>query len=151
MAPAVVGIVSLNDFRPAPQYTFAARCYPQSVLASICYAMVPADLATIYDLRPLFGAGVVGKGLTIDVIEDSNLYSVTDWYTFRSTFGLDRFPGSFRQIHPQPPTGPANCVDPGTTMDDSEATLDAEWASAAAPERRSCSPLARVPRRPADT
>jgi subtilase family serine protease len=133
LAPAVAGIVSLNDFRPVPQYTFAAACGGDSVLTDTCYAVVPADLATIYNLRPLHRAGVVGKGLTIDVIEDSNLYSVSDWYTFRSTFGLDKFPGSFRQIHPQPPTGPANCSDPGVGLSDQEATIDAEWASAAAP------------------
>jgi pro-kumamolisin-like protein len=49
LAPAVAGIVSLNDFRPAPQYTFTARCASEAVLAGICYALVPADLATIYD------------------------------------------------------------------------------------------------------
>jgi len=133
LAPAVTGIVSLNDFRPAPQYTFAAACGGDSVLSSTCYAVVPADLATIYNLWPLYKAGIVGRGLTIDVIEDSNLYSVSDWYTFRSTFGLDRFPGSFRQVHPQPWTGPGNCADPGATLADEEATLDAEWSGAAAP------------------
>ncbi|MGH7046466.1 MAG: S53 family peptidase [Stellaceae bacterium] len=133
LAPAVAGVVSLNDFRPAPQYTFAARCAGGAVLASTCYALVPADLATIYDLRPLFRAGVVGRGLTIDVIEDSDLYSVNDWRTFRSRFGLDGYPGSFRQLHPQPPSGGRNCQNPHVTGDDSEATLDAEWASAAAP------------------
>ncbi|HEY3909949.1 MAG TPA: protease pro-enzyme activation domain-containing protein [Stellaceae bacterium] len=133
LAPAIAGIASLNDFRPTPQYTFAAACAGEAVLPSTCYALVPADLATIYDLRPLFRAGVVGKGLTIDVIEDSNLYSVNDWRTFRSTFRLDRFPGSFRQIHPPPARDGSDCQDPGTTGDDSEATLDAEWAGAAAP------------------
>jgi subtilase family serine protease len=133
LAPAVIGIASLNDFRPAPQYTYAANCGFGSVLASTCYAMVPADLATIYDLQPLYRSGITGAGQKIDVMEDSNLYDVTDWYTFRSTFGLDKFPGTFRQVHPQPPTGPANCTDPGVTMGDKEATTDAEWSGAAAP------------------
>jgi subtilase family serine protease len=130
LAPAVIGVASLNDFRPAAQYTFAARCASEAVLAATCYALVPADLATIYDWQPLFRAGVVGRGLTIDVIEDSNLYRAADWHTFRARFGLDKFPGSFSEVHP---TGARNCQNPGTTADDSEATLDAEWASAAAP------------------
>ncbi len=126
LAPAVIGIASLNDFRPAPQYTFAAPCATNSVLAHRCYAVVPADLATIYDLSPLHRSGIVGTGETIVVIEDSNLYATADWSTFRSTFGLAQYPGSLRQIHP-------GCRNPGVTQSDSEATLDAEWASAAAP------------------
>ncbi|HUC08829.1 MAG TPA: protease pro-enzyme activation domain-containing protein [Stellaceae bacterium] len=133
LAPAVTGVASLNDFRPAPQYTFAARCASASVLAGTCYAMVPADLATIYNLQPLHRAGIVGTRLKIDVIENSDLYKVANWYTFRAAFGLDRFPGSFEQIHPEPAAGAGNCQPPGVTTSDTEATLDAEWASAAAP------------------
>jgi subtilase family serine protease len=133
LAPLVAGIVSLNDFQPAPQYTFDERCAKTSVLGGRCYALVPADLATIYDLAPLHQAGVVGTGEKIVVIEASDLYSATDWSTFRATFGLAGFPGSFRQIHPQPPHGANNCADPHVNGAASEATLDAEWSSAAAP------------------
>ena len=54
-------------------------------------AVTPGDLATIYNLNPLFAAGVTGAGQTIAVIEDSDLYSTTDWSTFRSTFGLTKY------------------------------------------------------------
>ena len=124
LAPAVAGIVSLHDFRPSPQYTYAGS-----------YAVVPADLATIYNLTPLFNQGISGQGQTIAVVEDSDLYSPSDWSTFRSVFGLSSFTaGSFTTVHPQPPSGPSNCFPPGVVPNrESEATLDAEWASAAAP------------------
>jgi len=146
LAPAVAGIVSLNDFRPHPMhepranYTFSGSCG----LATACYILVPADLATIYNLNPLFTSGYSGQGQTIVVIEDTDVYSTSDWDTFRSTFGLStNFPaGSFTQVHPNSGN---NCTDPGVNPDgdDGEATLDAEWASAAAPsaaiELASCS------------
>ena len=56
-----------------------------------------------------------------------------DWYAFRRIFGLTkRYPsGTFAQIHP---SGAFACTDPGpTTGANREATLDSEWASAAAP------------------
>jgi subtilase family serine protease len=136
LAPAIVGVVSLNDFMPKPlhrmrpQYTFSSSCG----LSSTCYALVPADLETIYNFNPAFAAGFSGQGQTVVVVEDTDVYSTGDWDTFRSTFGLTAaYPeGSFTQIHP-PSSGTNNCTDPGSNADDGEAILDAEWASAAAP------------------
>ncbi len=132
LAPAIVGIVSLNDFMPRPMnqprsnYTFDSG---QEL------ALVPADLATIYNLNPLFTAGYSGQGQTIVVVEDTDVYNYPgDWDTFRSTFGLNSYTdGSFIQVHPAPGTG-GSCSDPGVvTGNEDEAILDAEWASAAAP------------------
>ena len=97
---------------------------------------MPGDLATIYNLTPLFAAGYTGTGQTIAVVEDTDLYSSTDWTTFRSTFGLSSYTsGSLTTVHPAPASGSNNCADPGVPSggDDGEAILDAEWASAAAP------------------
>jgi len=133
LAPVVAGVVSLHDFmphtmrKPHADYTFSST-------GVATQAVVPADLATIYDLNPLFSAGVTGQGQTIAVIEDSDLYSSTDWNTFRSTFGLSKYTaGSLTTVHPAPTTGTNNCRIPGVNSDDGEAIADAEWASAAAP------------------
>jgi subtilase family serine protease len=69
------------------------------------------------------------------VIEDSNVYSTADWTAFRTEFGLSAYTlGSFTQVQPAPPSGPSNCSNPGVnSVSEGEATLDAEWASAAAP------------------
>ncbi len=138
LAPAIRGIVSLHDFRPHSNFKAkAARQFPRRgyTPGNGYTAVVPADLATIYDLDPLFSDGISGKGQTIVVIEDSNVYSTADWTTFRSTFGLaSAYPsGSFTQQHPAS-SGTNNCANPGVVGgDELEATLDAEWASAAAP------------------
>jgi subtilase family serine protease len=129
LAPAIFGVVSLSDFMPQPMHE------PRSDLTSGGnYYVAPADLATIYNLNPLFEAGVSGQGQTIVLVEDSDVYSPANWSTFRSVLGLSGYSeGSFTQVHPPPPQGPNNCVDPGANGDDGEAILDAEWSSAAAP------------------
>src|SRR6202041_2301740 len=133
LAPAVVGVVSLHDFKPHTMYKPRAD-YTATVGGSTYYLVVPGDLATIYNLNPLFTNGISGQGQTVVVIEDTNVFTTADWTTFRSTFGLSTFTsGSFTQVHPAPPTGTNNCTNPGVNGDDGEAILDAEYASAAAP------------------
>ncbi len=133
-APVVDGVVSMHDFRPHSMRA-AHRDYTYTSGGNTLQAVAPADLATIYDLNPLFASGYTGKGQTIAVIEDSNLYSTSDWYTFRSAFGLSLYSsGSLTVAHPAPASGVNNCGNPGLLSgDDGEAILDAEWASASAP------------------
>jgi uncharacterized repeat protein (TIGR01451 family) len=138
LAPVIVGVVSLNDFKPHALHKMrkpgGSFTFPDP-LGSATYAMVPADLATIYNLNPLFSAGISGQGQTIALIEDTNVFRTSDWTTFRSKFGLSSYSsGSFLTTHPAPLSGPNNCANPGVVApNDAEAILDAEWASAAAP------------------
>jgi subtilase family serine protease len=131
LAPAVAGVVSIHDFRPRkktrPMYTFTFQGQP-------FHAVVPADLATIYDFNPVFAKQITGAGQMIAVVEDTNLYSSRDWTTFRTAFGLSQYTtGTLATIHPPPPSGFTNCGNPGVNQDDDEAILDAEWSTAAAP------------------
>ncbi len=132
LVAAVAGVVSLNDFRPHPM--FVPRT--QYTLGSLWVPVVPGDLATIYNLNPAFAGGYTGKGQTIVVVEDSDLYNgAGDWGAFRGAFGLAKYAnGSLTVVHPAPGTGGAACVDPGVSGADVEAAIDVEWASAAAPD-----------------
>src|SRR6266852_2539588 len=138
LTPVVAGIVSLHDFRPHTMHHLH-KTHTEFTFTDAAgnpnYAVVPADLATIYNLNPLFSAGVSGQGQTIVLIEDTDVFSASDWSTFRSTFGLSGYTSaSFAQVHPAPPSGPNNCGAPGAfAPNDAEAILDAEWASASAP------------------
>jgi len=158
LAGAVVGVASLTDFRPKPSNlgisparivggskavvpngvkrpgatTMAATAQGSNpdLTANASYQLVvPDDLHTIYNFEPVYKSGVTGKGETVVVIEDTDVYSVKDWSVFRETFGLAKYAkGSFTQEHP------GNCTDPGDLVgNDGEAILDAEYASAAAP------------------
>jgi len=134
LVPVVAGVVSLHDFRPRSMRKPHAQ-YTATFEGTTFQLMTPADLATIYDLNAAFNAGYTGQGQTIAVLEDSDLYANSDWNTFRQVLGLSSYrSGSLSTINPAPPSGSSNCSDPGATADDNEATLDAEWSSAAAPD-----------------
>ena len=170
LAHAVAGIVSLNDFklqaanRPLKQAHIDPRSQsfePGYTEGSGFYTVVPADLQTIYNIKPLLGAGISGQGMKIVVVEDSNLYncnstnsagntpgtpcsSTSDWAVFRNTFGLGKYTaGNLSQENPAPQTGTNNCLAPGTgpgepagsgiNLNGVESAIDVEWATAAAP------------------
>ena len=151
LAAVVVGIVSLHDFRPHPMIhnvsavrrngvrggwmrvdTSPAFSFPYQGREQ--YVVGPQDFATIYNVRPLWmqSSHITGRGESIAVVEDSNMLK-SDWITFRAAFGLASFGGTLSQVHPAPPSGANNCSNPGRNGDESEAALDAEWASAVAP------------------
>ncbi len=133
LAATVTGIVALHDFRPHPLHKPHAQ-YTVGDAGYTFHLLVPADLYTIYDLNAAFKAGYTGQGQTIALAEDSDLYDPADWSTFRSVLGLSGYTsGSLVTVNPQLAGGASNCSDPGPSGDDIEATLDVEWASAAAP------------------
>jgi hypothetical protein len=132
LAPIVGGIVSLNDFRPQPQAVHKPQATGDFNKNGNFY-LTPPDLATIYNFNQAFNGGITGKGQTIYLVEDSDIYTnggtVNDWATFRTGFGIPvaNYPGaSLTTIHP-------NCTDPGVNGNETEAIIDAEYASAAAP------------------
>src|SRR5271170_1962175 len=137
---AVVEGPSLHDFFRRPHVTKmkpvsfdhkAGRWNPRfnvPIEGFTFNVVAPYDFATIYNLLPLWKQGVTGKGVTIALVEDSNLANPSDWSTFRKTFGLDGFKnGNFKQVYP-------DCKNPGQNGDEIESALDVEWASAAAPD-----------------
>jgi hypothetical protein len=103
------------------------------------YDVAPNDWYTIYNVSPLFSAGINGAGQTVAVLEETEVVSQSDVTTFRSQFGLPAYPktpnktkGGVNWLY-----GPGNgCSAPAkpTSLDDeTEALLDTEWAGVAAP------------------
>jgi subtilase family serine protease len=131
LKPAVVGITALNDFRAHPNLVKRGDFTIKTLPKGKSYALVPEDLATIYNITPVFAAGTAGQGQSVVVIEDTDVVNPADFNTFRTTFGLSSYAtGSFTQVHPG---GSTTCTDPLINEAESEAILDAEWASASAP------------------
>jgi len=135
LSPVVAGVVSLNDFlpkplmhKPLPNFSFICTGCPDGFDGTQQLDVAPPDFATIYNVGPLYKSGVTGKGQIVAVLEISNIHA-SDVETFRSAFGLSSFSGKFSQIHPGP-----GCVDPGVNGEEGEASLDAEWAGAVAPD-----------------
>jgi subtilase family serine protease len=141
LASALVGVVSLHDFHPKPHLIHKVNpAYTYTNSNGTFHELAAGDIATIYNLTPLFAAGYTGKGQSIMVVEDTYLYSTGDWTVFRKTFGLAR-PYPYGTLSQVSPTGSITCTNPGFQGkssqpgygDDGEAAIDVEWATAAAP------------------
>lgn len=106
---------------PGPQFTVTSN-------GQVFYLVGPYDFATIYNLQPLWNAGLDGAGQTIAITARSNV-NLSDIDTFRRLYGLPP-----KKLNVILPTG----VDPGTGAvtgdygDESETDLDLEWAGAVA-------------------
>jgi subtilase family serine protease len=122
LAEVVGGVVSLHDFRSAPQNT-GARLPVSEFTSGSSYYLAPADFATIYDLNPIYQQGINGSGQAVAIVARSNI-NLSDAMQFRSLFGL---PANNPQII-------INGPDPGiwSTGEETEADLDVEWSGAVA-------------------
>src|SRR5262249_37875696 len=101
LSDAVVGIASLHDFKPHTMYK-SKKEFTFTNANGTFQALVPADLATIYNLNPLFTQGLTGTGQTVVVVENTN-FKAADWTSFRNKFGLQlaKYPNAkLTQVHP---------------------------------------------------
>lgn len=146
LASAVAGIAKLNDFMPHALNVRRPGTQLKNGIGAGGSSPTPngnagggynfigsADLATMYNFNPAFAAGITGKGQTIVVVEDTTQYSQGDWTIFRKIMGLSKtYPfGSMTQVSP---AGTADtCANPGDNGDDTEAAIDVDWATSAAP------------------
>ncbi len=128
LAPVIKGVSRLNNF-----FAKSGARNIQRVTLGPNYGTTPtsthfvgaADLATIYNSKPLLNAGIDGTGITIAVLARSNI-QLGDVAAYRSFFAL--------------PNNVPNVIvvgqDPGVNSDDVEASLDAELAGAIAPRAK---------------
>ena len=85
------------------------------------HALAPGDVATIYDITPLYNAGIDGAGQKLVIVGQSDIH-MTDLQEFRTNFSLAA----------NPPKVVVTGSDPGFTSDEAEADLDLEWSAAVA-------------------
>jgi subtilase family serine protease len=136
LAPVVVGVNTLHNFFPKPmshvvsasaRYAEATSPRPLFTFPAGCsgtncnFVVGPADFATIYNVTPLWDAGIDGTGQTIAIVSDSNI-NIQDVRDFRSIFGLPA----------KDPNIIVNGGNPGLTNDEIEAIIDVEWSGAVA-------------------
>ncbi|MGB9203596.1 MAG: Ig-like domain repeat protein [Terriglobales bacterium] len=135
LTPVVKGFASLNNFPRQSHHTVVAPFngdYPKNALLPLftfpynggtLYGVGPADFATIYNVQPLWNAGIDGTGQTIAIVGETNI-NIQDIRDFRSLFGL---PANDPQIM-------LNGPDPGILTDgeEVESVLDVSWSGAVA-------------------
>ncbi len=113
----VTVIRGLDDFAPSP------AAHPEYNALNGSHELAPDDLATIYDINPLYKSGIDGTGQKIVVIGQSRA-NLTDLQTFRTVFGLPLQIPKLIRVPGYP--------DPGFSASSVEAALDLQWAGAIA-------------------
>ncbi len=124
LAGVVGGVVTLNDFRRAPQFgSEQPPAVRPEYSAGGTHYLFPADFASIYDLNSLYAAGVAGTGTAIAIAGRSNI-NLSDVAGFRAIAGLAA----------NTPSVIVYGTDPGlVASDQTESTLGVEWSGAVAP------------------
>lgn len=142
LGPVLQGVLSLNNFSPTGANTgnqagprvqskspSKGSGTPDVTLANCtgsggsCYGVGPGDFATIYDVGPLYAAGIDGTGQTIAIASSTNIY-LHDTQNFRQIFNLPANDPNVIVMGPDPGVIPA---------DENFADLQVEWAGAIAP------------------
>ncbi len=141
LAPAVIGIDSLNNFgkkaahhlagitarqlagewtKAQPALTYECATNPDTGAAIYCNALGPYDFAAIYNVLPLWTASpaINGTGESIAIVGRSNI-NLEDVSDFQSLFGLPNNPPQVILDGPDPGLVPG---------DETEADLDVEWS-----------------------
>jgi uncharacterized protein (TIGR03437 family) len=120
LSDVVGGFLGLNDF---PTHSNVNVVTPDYTTSGTHY-LAPADFATIYDVAPLYAAGIDGTGQSIAIVGESDVL-LSDIATFRARYGL---PVNAPKLEPYSTT------DPGYNGAELEGNLDLEWAGAIAPK-----------------
>jgi pro-kumamolisin-like protein/Big-like domain-containing protein len=138
LAPVVAGVRTLHSFRKKP----LVQVEPQQIKAKYVsgtppqvtfpgnpplHALAPADFKKIYNATSILSSGIDGTGVSIAVVARSNLLAYgQDVTEFRGLFGICCSNSPIIYVN-----GPDPGVLPGG--EEVEATLDASWAGAVAP------------------
>ena len=121
LEPVIDTISGLDDFEPHPLHQMLEDA-PAFNSAGSSHYLSPDDLATIYNIKSLYNAGIDGTGQKIAVIGRTNI-DLSDVRAFRRRFNLP-------DIDPQIVLFGPN---PGVNANDAiESQLDLQWSGAVA-------------------
>jgi hypothetical protein len=132
LAPVVAGVHTLHDFYMKPLSVLSDERFsiarepgslPQATSKSGAHALAPDDYAVIYNIAPVYQAGINGTGTTIAVVGRSN-FIFQDVVDFQNLLGLPA----------NPPQIVFDGPDPGNLggSEEMEALLDVSWSGAIA-------------------
>lgn len=123
LTSVVQGVVQLHNFPLPHSHQMVGKITPGTTFTNGAHGLGPADFALIYDLGPLYSAGITGTGQSIAIVGRTDI-KVSDVATFRKTFGLPA----------KNPVLVHNGPDPGDLGggEEGEALLDTDWSGAVA-------------------
>ncbi|MBZ5664477.1 MAG: hypothetical protein LAO30_07720 [Acidobacteriia bacterium] len=143
LSGVVVGVRGVSNFHPK-SHASRLKPSPDYTTSSNNIFLAPGDISTVYDVAPLYTAGIDGTGQTLAVIGETDVY-LADLSDFRSGFGLSPISGctvnsnnvitacdtaNFKYVVAAGDTDPGF---PNSIQDDlAEADIDIEWSGAVA-------------------
>ena len=126
LTEVVLSLRGLTDLRPKPvrlrnREAAQSAVGPEQQITGGTHTLAPDDIATIYDIAPLYDRGIDGSGQKIVVVGESKI-NLSDIRQFRSHYHL---PGADPQII-------ECCGGDPVTFEQFESELDVEMVSAVA-------------------
>ncbi len=138
LAPVVAGVATLHNFKAKPLYRISNK-WPKvpgrggrdrpAYNGTDGRELAPGDFATIYNINPLYKAGITGAGVTIGIVGEAPIL-LQDIADFRQAFGLPKNTPQVIVNGTSPDYFQSYVEDFGP---DTEGTLDVSWAGAIAP------------------
>jgi subtilase family serine protease len=131
LAPTVLAIRDIDDFRPKAHVVLSKSgrvrpSFTSGQSGDVYFA--PGDIATVYDIKPLYNASINGTGQTIALVGQSEIQK-SDIEAFESAAGLaTKDPVQVLVPNTGDPT-----INPAGNGDELESDLDIEWSGAIAP------------------
>jgi subtilase family serine protease len=129
IAPTILGIRNLDDFRPKSHAVMNKNARPRPAFTSSESGNVyfaPGDIATVYNIKPVYSSGNNGNGQSIAVVGQSAV-ALSDIENFQNAAGLSVKDPTLVLM---PGTGSSTVYAGG---DEGESDLDLEWSGAIAP------------------
>jgi subtilase family serine protease len=121
LSAVVLGVRGFENFRPRPRARVAVKPNFTSHVSGNHF-VTPGDFATIYNVKPLYDAGLDGTGVRIAVAGQTQI-DLADNDAFRSAAGLS--PGNLQLVPIDSSTG-------FNSGDEVEADLDLQWSGGVA-------------------
>ncbi len=143
LTPLVAGFASLGNITPHPMMVPLEPAVSSSGLGPVVnaspndssggnYYVGAQDFYTIYNENSLLAGGTNGAGITVALLEQSDI-NTADVTSFRTLLNVSPATPAITVLHG---SASVTCTDPGTLKnsgDEGEAVLDTEWAGAVAP------------------
>jgi len=123
LAPVVLAVRNLSDFRPRPMHTASAHpAFTSSTSGAVHFA--PGDIAVAYDINSLYHSGINGAGQSVALMGQSAILT-SDIENFQSASGLPT--KDLTQV-----LVPGSGTSTRYSGDESESDIDLEWSGAVA-------------------
>ena len=104
LAEVVAGVGGLDNWYAAAPGKTARMVHPEVTSNSGVHYVGPDDIATIYDLKPLYAAGIDGSGQTIAIIGHYDI-DLTNVNSYRTRFNLPTSQIKMMMFGPDPGSG----------------------------------------------